>query len=182
MVTGEYEMMTAQKAWICGVLLAALALSACSGGNALNGRKTSPDAFEVVVRPPLTLPPNFAVRPNADGDDIAPPPSVIEAVEQAEQILGTTPTQTASDFDALFGTHRIVPNIRRLIDEETLGLQLDSRIPIQELFGGAPEIGPDLDAGREAYRIRRAIIDGKPLTDTPSVGFDPISRESISLE
>ena len=180
-------MMTAQKAWIGALLLAALALTACSGGNALNGRKTSPDAFEVVVRPPLTLPPNFAVRPNADGDDIAPPPnasplSVIEAVEQAEQVLGTTPTQTASDFDALFGTHRIIPNIRRLIDEETLGLQLDSRIPIQELFGGAPEIGPDLDAGREAYRIRRAIIDGKPLTDTPSVGFDPISRESISLE
>ena len=175
-------MMTAQKAWIGVLLLAALALTACSGGNALNGRKTSPDAFEVVVRPPLTLPPNFAVRPNAEGDDIAPPPSVIEAVEQAEQVLGTTPTQTASDFDALFGTHRIVPNIRTLIDEETLGLQLDSRIPIQELFGGAPEIGPDLDAGREAYRIRRAIIDGKPLTDTPSVGFDPISRESISLE
>ena len=175
-------MITAQKAWIGVLLLAALALTACSGGNALNGRKTSPDAFEVVVRPPLTLPPNFAVRPNADGDDIASPLSVIEAVEQAEQVLGTTPTQTASDFDALFGTHRIVPNIRRLIDEETLGLQLDSRIPIQELFGGAPEIGPDLDAGREAYRIRRAIIDGKPLTDTPSVGFDPISRESISLE
>ena len=175
-------MMTAKKTWIGALLLAALALSACSGGNALNGRKTSPDAFEVVVRPPLTLPPNFAARPNADGDDIAPPPSVIEAVEQAEQVLGTTPTQTASDFDALFGTHRIVPNIRTLIDEETLGLQLDSRIPIQELFGGAPEIGPDLDAGREAYRIRRAIIDGKPLTDTPSVGFDPISRESISLE
>ena len=173
-------MMTAQKAWIGVLLLAALALTACSGGNALNGRKTSPDAFEVVVRPPLTLPPNFAVRPNADGGE--PPPSVIEAVEQAEQVLGTTPTQTASDFDALFGTHRIVPNIRTLIDEETLGLQLDSRIPIQELFGGAPEIGPDLDAGREAYRIRRAIIDGKPLTDTPSVGFDPISRESISLE
>ena len=175
-------MMMAKKTWIGVLLLAALALTACSGGNALNGRKTSPDAFEVVVRPPLTLPPNFAARPNADGDDIAPPPSVIEAVEQAEQVLGTTPTQTASDFDALFGTHRIVPNIRRLIDEETLGLQLDSRIPIQELFGGAPEIGPDLDAGREAYRIRRAIIDGKPLTDTPSVGFDPISRESISLE
>lgn len=164
-------------------MLGAVALTACSGGNALNGRKTSPDAFEVVVRPPLTLPPNFAARPNADGDEPpTSPPNVIEAVEQAEQVLGSASVQSASDFDALFGTDRIIPNIRRLIDEETLGLQLDNRVPIQELFGGAPQIGPDLDAGREAYRIRRAIIDGKPLTDTPSVGFDPISRESISLE
>ena len=175
-------MMTAKNLWICGVLLGALALSACSGSNPISGRKTSPDAFEVVVRPPLTLPPNFAARPNVHGGDIAPPPNAIEAVQQAEQVLGTAPIQTASDFDALFGTDRIIPNIRRLIDEETLGLQLDSRIPIQELFGGAPEIGPDLDAGREAYRIRRAIIDGTPLTDSPSIGFDPISRESISLE
>ena len=175
--------MKAKNLWICVLMLGALALTACSGSNPIGGRKTSPDAFEVVVRPPLTLPPHFNVRPNSDGDDgIAPPPNAIEAVEQAEQVLGSSTVQSVGDFDALFGTDRIIPNIRKLIDEETLGLQLDSRIPIQELFGGTPEIGPDLDAGREAYRIRRAIIDGTPLNDSPSIGFDPISREAISLE
>ena len=40
-----------------------LMLSACSGNDNLLGGKNSPDEFEVVIRPPLTLPPNFSLRP-----------------------------------------------------------------------------------------------------------------------
>jgi uncharacterized lipoprotein len=49
-------------------LFAVLMLSACSSGNGLIGAKNAPDEFEVVIRPPLTLPPNFTLRPNDDND------------------------------------------------------------------------------------------------------------------
>jgi hypothetical protein len=96
--------------------------------------------------------------------------------------LLSTSSADASNFDELFGTNRAIKNIRAIIDEETLGIQLDRRIPLEELFGGKPEVGPDLNAEAEAFRIRQAIKDGQPLTITPTPGIDPIEKEPLEIE
>ena len=173
---------------ISGLMAGMLLLSACGGGtNAINGRKTSPDEFEVVIRPPLTLPPNFSLRPGDTNDEESASGQAQNAltsnlaISQSQQLL-TTSSADASNFDELFGTNRAIKNIRAIIDEETLGIQLDRRIPLEELFGGKPEVGPDLNAEAEAFRIRQAIKDGQPLTITPTPGIDPIEKEPLEIE
>jgi len=173
---------------IGGLLAGMLVLSACSGGaNAINGRKTSPDEFEVVIRPPLTLPPNFSLRPGDVNDEEIASGQVSNtqidnsAITQSRALL-TTSSADASNFDELFGTDQAIENIRAIVDEETLGIQLDSRIPLEQLFGGKPEVGPDLNAEAEAFRIRQAIKDGQPLNLTPTPGIDPIEKEPLEIE
>jgi len=173
---------------IGGLLSGMLVLSACGGGaNAINGRKTSPDEFEVVIRPPLTLPPNFSLRPgDVSDEDIASGQGgngqINNSAITQSQVLLTTSSADASNFDELFGTDQAIDNIRAIIDEETLGIQLDKRIPLEELFGGKPEVGPDLNAEAEAFRIRQAIKDGKPLNLTPTLGIDPIEKEPVEIQ
>ena len=169
------------------MLIPVLMLSACSGGDGLIGGKNAPDEFEVVIRPPLTLPPNFTLRPNDDGDDTASASLVnaqasVSAIGQSQNFLGTNSRANASSFEELFGTDQIVPNIRNIIDEETLGIQLDRRVPLEQIFGGQPEVGPDLDAAAEAFRIRQAIKDGRSLTDTPTFANDPLENIPLTIE
>lgn len=167
-------------------LFAVLMLSACSSGNGLIGAKNAPDEFEVVIRPPLTLPPNFTLRPNDDNDaasaNLANAQAGVSAIGQSQSLLGTNNSANASSFEELFGTDQIIPNIRNIIDEETLGIQLDRRVPLEQIFGGQPEVGPDLDAAAEAYRIRQAIKDGQPLTDTPTFANDPLDNIPLTIE
>jgi hypothetical protein len=167
-------------------LFAVLMLSACSSGNGLIGAKNAPDEFEVVIRPPLTLPPNFTLRPNDDNDaasaNLANAQAGVSAIGQSQSLLGTNNSANASSFEELFGTDQIIPNIRTIIDEETLGIQLDRRVPLEQIFGGQPEVGPDLDAAAEAYRIRQAIKDGQPLTDTPTFANDPLDNIPLTIE
>jgi hypothetical protein len=169
-------------------LFAVLMLSACSSGNGLIGAKNAPDEFEVVIRPPLTLPPNFTLRPNDDNDDEtasvsrANTQASVSAIGQSQKLFGTNDSANASSFEELFGTDQIIPNIRNIIDEETLGIQLDRRVPLEQIFGGQPEVGPDLDAAAEAYRIRQAIKDGQPLTDTPTFANDPLDNIPLTIE
>ena len=167
-------------------LFAVLMLSACSSGNGLIGAKNAPDEFEVVIRPPLTLPPNFTLRPNDDNDaasaNLANAQAGVSAIGQSQSLLGTNNSANASSFEELFGTDQIIPNIRNIIDEETLGIQLDRRVPLEQIFGGQPEVGPDLNAAAEAYRIRQAIKDGQPLTDTPTFANDPLDNIPLTIE
>ena len=170
------------KFLVLPALGASLLLAGCSSfDEALGKAKTSPDEFQVVVRPPLTLPPNFTLRPGDEEAETAAPAST-DAVSQSDQVLTSTSRADASSFDALFGTDQVDPDIREKIDEETLGVQLDRRLPIQILFGGQPNVGPNLSAAQEAERIRRAIEAGESITSTPTIAVDPVEKTTIAVE
>src|SRR3546814_518394 len=63
----------------------ALAVSACGGfRDSLGLTKQSPDEFRVVSRAPLTLPPDYNLRPPEPG---APRPQVGSASQQAERAV-----------------------------------------------------------------------------------------------
>ena len=161
------------------LLAAAFALAGCSGvDNALGLGKSSPDEFEVVVRPPLTLPPSFSLNPV---DSAAPAQAQTDAVSLSEGVLGGR-SASADGFDALFGTDRIEPGIRAKVDEETLGIQMEKRLAVQVLFGGRPNVGPTLSPEEEARRIQDALRDGRGLTETPTPAVDPLENQPLAIE
>ncbi|MCG8623004.1 MAG: DUF3035 domain-containing protein [Proteobacteria bacterium] len=168
---------------LAGLLL----LASCANVNdAINLRKLPPDEFQVVFRPPLTLPPDFSLRPEAStvngSATIGGGQVDISAVGLTDELLTDKQRGDASGFDVLFGTDEIVPNIRNTIDSETLGVQLDARVPAEVFFGGVPDVGPELDAEAEAFRIRQAIKDGQPLTETPTVGRSLSGGDTLAIE
>jgi hypothetical protein len=73
-------------------------------------------------------------------------------------------------------------DIRAKVDEETYGIQLENRLPLQQLFGGLPDIGPVLDKMAEDTRLRKARQDGNLPTDEATLATDPTSDEPVSVQ
>ena len=169
---------------IAGPSLAVMLLSACSDFNQAIGREKSvPDEFEVVVRPPLSLPPGFSSRP--DGANGAQPATnsatIISARGQASSLLGTT-DGSAKGYDDLFAFESVPADIRDLVDEETAGIRFERRLPFQIVFGGLPDVGPILDQMQEDVRLRTNRLQGKLPTDGPSAGVDGVDGTAILVQ
>ena len=161
---------------LAGVVL----LSGCSDFNRAVGKaKSAPDEFQVVVRPPLTLPPNFNFRPDVQE---AAEPAGNDAVSVTDQVLTRSATTEVTGLDALFGFDEIEPDIRTAVDEETIGIQIEKRLPVQILFGGTPNVGPNLVSDEEALRIRKALSAGDDITATPTPAVDPQNNTPLSIE
>ena len=103
--------------------IALLGTSACTSGvrQALGAEKTTPDEFRVVTIAPLTVPPEFGLRPPQPGalraEDVFPD-------QQARRALfGDLGATSATDGEILFasraGAADANPQIRALIDGET---------------------------------------------------------------
>ncbi len=63
------------------------ALSACDGGvkETLGLSRQAPDEFRVVARPPLSVPPDFSLRPPAEGNSVSG--SDVPASKQARELV-----------------------------------------------------------------------------------------------
>src|SRR5262245_12541346 len=124
------------RPWRTAVLavLAAVSLSACDDARRLLGKeKSPPDEFRIVSRAPLSLPPDYALRPPQPG---APRPQETSTPDVARNALlagsGVTPApRTAVDSSvaqspgesallAAAGASRADPTIREQVDREAL--------------------------------------------------------------
>ncbi len=164
-----------------------LALSACEGVQKQLGlTKQSPDEFKVVARAPLSLPPDYTLRPPEPG---IPRPQEGTTSQQARNAIfgqqqpeaGTQEPKTASDDRSLAemsllkaaGADQADPNIRRIIDAETLRINAESDDFLEALvFWREPEAaGEIVNATEEAKRLRENAALGKPVTDgeTPTI-------------
>jgi len=164
------------------MLLAALTVSGCSDfRKAIGEEKSSPDEFEVVVRPPLALPPGF----NASSSDLiaaaAPTENATSARAVAATALGAGEGTSTGGYDALFDFAAVPDNIRELVDEETFGIQFERRLPLQMLFGGIPDIGPVLDQFAEDQRLRKNLREGRFPTDGGTPAIDLQSDEPLTI-
>ena len=163
------------------LLIMGMAVAGCSTFDTVTGRaKNAPDEFEVVIRPPLTLPPSFSLKPVGADGVIRSAPS--DAVSLTDSVLTSNARAEAYGFDGIFGTAAIVPDIRDKIDGETLGVQIDRRLPLNTLFGGERDVGPALSSEAEQRRIRDAIERGDSLTTTPTPAVDPVFNEPLSVQ
>ena len=162
------------------LVLAGLSLTACGGGDSLGFGKVTPDEFRVVAKAPLTLPPEYALRPPTPGE---PRPQELQPESAARQaVLGQQAAIQRSEGEKLLTTRAGVsksdPLIRYVVDDEFGEVaHKDKSFADKVLFWKKP--APDaiaragareaaiaasspLDAGEEEARIK-AALGTKPI-------------------
>ena len=177
-----------------GALALAATLSACEGGigDALGLGKNAPDEFAVVRSAPLTLPPDFTLRPPRPGEARPNEESVREQAKVAlfneagalaiDDSSAAATTQGEAAFIARAGAADVDPNIRHIVDREFSGYASEDESFIDSLLFWQEEQLPGevVDAGAEAERLRENAEAGKPMTagETPTIK----RREKALLE
>ena len=176
-----------------GALALAVTLSACEGGigDALGLGKNAPDEFAVVRNAPLTLPPDFTLRPPRPGEARPNEESVREQAKvalfnEAGALAIDDSTAAATQGEAAFieraGAADVDPNIRHIVDREFSGYASEDESFIDSLLFWQEEQLPGevVDAAAEAERLRENAEAGKPVTagETPTIK----RREKALLE
>lgn len=162
---------------LAAVLALPLLLGACDAVKKQVGvGRNSPDEFAVVKRAPLTLPPEYALRPPSA--DYIPPAS--EATQQARSALMGGETQasaakTGSAEEAFLsraGAKQADPDIRAAINRDNGYIALQNRTVADKLiFWGDGETSPErvptsvVDAKAEAERLQKNREEGKAVTE-----------------
>jgi hypothetical protein len=166
-----------------GLLLAVvLALPACSDVKQEMGvGRNSPDEFTVVQRAPLTLPPDYTLRPPGDPSEAQPG---AEAAAQAKttllgkEVVPATEGNGEKTLLGKLGTASAEPDIRKKIDEDNGYIALKNK-PVAEKLVFWDDQGPNasdipssvVDPQKEAERIKKNKAEGKPVNagDVPVI-------------
>ena len=154
--------------------------TACSDyRRAIGTEKSTPDEFQVVVRPPLSLPPDFTSRPDAE--------SINFGVDEKSSLnimnkLFERRSNMALGYDEFFELSSIEPNIRTIIDQETTGIIFERRLPVNVIFGGIPDVGPILDQIKEDRRIRTNIMHQRAINSGATPAYDGVQGDEIQVQ
>ena len=161
-----------------GWLALALSLGACEDARKIIGMdKRPPDEFSVYSRAPLSLPPNYDLRPPAPGE--ARPQETAPSTEAEQALRGRRPgavQEQPAPEGASAGVRALLrqtggltaqSNIRAVVNEEAAALvQENERVTDKILFWRKPEPeGTVVNAEKENQRIRENQALGKPVTD-----------------
>ena len=160
------------------VLLAAasVGLTACADDPLSLRKKRAPDEFTVVRQAPLTLPPNYNLRPPAPGSARPQDKATIAETRRllfnrTAEVSGASSGEVALLREA--GAAGADPDIRQVINRETSALEQKNASFIEGLLynpepgGGATVV----DASGEADRLKKNRKEGKSATEgeTPSI-------------
>lgn len=183
------------KAVMKRILLACLfSLAACDNGSVrdtLGLTRKAPDEFRVVSRPPLSVPPDFTLRPPAAPGEVpsggvtasqtaqalvfgGEPQSSVPAEATADTaVMPVTEYALASPADAQFlanaGADKADANIRDFLYQENAAADSEDKGFIEKLrepFNAEPTV----DAEKEAERLKENKEAGAPVTqgETPT--------------
>lgn len=168
------------------LMLAALAAAGAATGcstvsRAVGAAKVSPDEYRVVSQAPLTLPPDYSLRPPRPGE---PRPQELQPADDARAALfGQDVAANASQGERTLVTHAgaeaVDPNIRDTIDFESQGVVRRNEDFVNRLlaFGGSGSAAAPLDAAAEQQRlqdeeqVRRATGGGQVVIERSRGGF-----------
>lgn len=163
-------------------------LSACEGSTvkqSLGIDRAPPDEFRVVSHPPLSVPPEFALRPPAVAAEL---PAQTQTGDQARSLIvgdkeknnatGTknkARTTAETQFLQKAGANQADPNVRSDLEAQKLR-QIEQQEEEDDRWwnigGYVPKKkDPLVDAGKETERIKENKAGGKPVNagDTPEV-------------
>jgi hypothetical protein len=174
-------------------LVPCLLLLACSGQDAretLGLIREAPDEFVVVSRPPLTVPPDFELRPPTPGvarpaesttsaaralvlkgeappaslEELGAAPTVATAVDPV--LSGNAATPGESSLLNKIGITRVDPEIRQKLgaDPEKAAAKREAKTFYDRLLQESGE-EPVVDSRKEAERIRINTDTGKPVNE-----------------
>jgi hypothetical protein len=180
---------------VAGVLL----VNSCTSqqSNVFGEEKQAPDEFAVYSRAPLSLPPDFGLRPPKPG--VTRPQTIVPRNKAKEAILSSsrTPSSATSNGNAAqaqadqtpgivallsnAGATHANPNIRALINSETSGLSngVDGGIAEKILFWRKNDTslkGAVIDPAAEQRRIRRKSSEGDVVEEDPARAVPTIKR------
>jgi Protein of unknown function (DUF3035) len=161
-------------------LAALLLLPACqSVKQQLGVGRGGPDEFAVVKRAPLSLPPDFELRPPGEG--ATPAGADPSAAAKAAVLGGGTDAGRQSGEEALLatmGAQNADPNIRAVIDHENGVIAVQNTSVKDKLlfWKDAPAADDpaaldknappsEVDAKAEAERLKKNKTEGKPVND-----------------
>jgi hypothetical protein len=159
-------------------LAASLALGGCSNAKkALGLEKTAPDEFNIVSRAPLSLPPDYSLRPPEPGalrpQDQTPTQRARQTVFRADDQQPVLPrargTQSEGELALLkqAGAGDTNSSIRQTVNQETVAaVQQDRSFIDSVLFWRKPEpAGNVIDPQKESQRLRENAALGKAPTE-----------------
>jgi hypothetical protein len=171
--------------------LLVMGLSGCSDTRkALGLEKAPPDEFAVVAGAPLTMPPDYNLRPPRSPSDKPPSETAAQTGRQtvfriqdtAKPATPNAAVMAASTASLSAGEQALVakagagatdPSIRQQVDKETSQLTADSGNFVDSLlfWREPPPPGEPVDAQKETQRLRENAALGKPVTagDTPQI-------------
>jgi hypothetical protein len=182
------------------IFISIFSLAACSGSDVkdtLGLKRSAPDEFRVVTRPPLSVPPQFDLRPPASPGEVINPSA--PDYQAKSLILGTpagsdntfrlrqenvpdlpsqgaapVPSTPENNFLSRAGATELNPNIRSLIEEDKRTAahtieEEDSWWDVLSVLPGKKD--PLVDAKAESERIQKNKEAGQPVTEgnTPEV-------------
>lgn len=168
---------------LIAVLAAATAASGCSSlSRAIGATKTTPDEFRVVTQAPLTLPPDYNLRPPRPGD---PRPQERDPDAEARAALfGDELGQAASAGERSLvnaaGAGAVDPGIRDTVDFEAQGIVRRNEGFVDRVlaFGGSSaERAAPINAEEEARRLQ----DEESIRRTTGGGQVVIERGGFKL-
>jgi hypothetical protein len=164
--------------------LAVVVLSGCEAGDTrklLGLEKTAPVEFKIAPRAPLSLPPDYALRPPAPGaqrpQEQGSTQRALSAITGNAQARAPATSAAGSTGESALLTHagaaRANPDIREVLERENSALASADQTFLDQLmfWRKAEDRSPVVDAPREAQRLRENAAQGLPNSqgDTPSI-------------
>ena len=155
-------------------------LAGCSGGQLTRTfglTRDAPDEYTVTTRAPLSMPPDYNLRPPRPG---APRPQEQSERQQAQEALvpqmalgGPTGTTSAGQEALIQEAGPPAPSdIRRRIDQDARYAENDQSFIDKVLYWRKPDIEhAQVDAQKESQRLRQnaALGEGPDVGDTPII-------------
>ena len=155
-------------------------LSSCSDLRKAVGKEVViPDEFSVAVTPSLLIPPGYnIVSQSLKNTDLEKTDNNFNL----NQEIDIKDKKEANSFSKMFDTKNVPKDIRKLVDEETLGISLGERRGIDILFGNIPKTGVVIDPKKEAIRIRKNDALKQNINSNPSPAVDINSGKPLLIK
>ena len=146
--------------------------SGCSDfRQAVGKEKYIPYEYSFLSTPKLIMPPQFSNKDNI----IEKRSSIKETPE-----LSLKNQEKKSGFDYLFNFNSVPQDIRKIVDDETLGISRSERTGLDILLGNKPEVGVHLDSEKETLRIKNS--KEKSLLSNPSPSINTTDDKKLLIK
>ena len=137
--------------------------SGCSDfRQAIGKEKFIPNEYSFLNTPTLIMPPEFGNKDNIfeKGNSINKTPE-----------LSFINKDNKSGFDTLFNFNSVPQDIRKIVDDENLGVRRSQRSGFDILVGNNPKVGVYLDSEKETLRIKKSKEKSLLSNPSPSVNI-----------
>ena len=146
--------------------------SGCSDfRQAIGKEKFIPNEYSFLSTPALIMPPNFG-----NNDNIIEKRSTTNKTTK----FSLKNRDNKSGFDNLFDFNLIPEDIRKIVDDENLGIVKSDRTGIDILLGNNPKIGVYLDSEKETLRIKNN--KEKSILSKPSPSINTTDNKKLSIK